>query len=395
MKHVVTGLEQLLKTQNYQDLVKGKIGYLCHGASITKNYVSGIEELVKLFGVRLIKLFGPQHGIRGDVQDNMIESENFLHPYFGLPVYSLYSDTRSPNQEMLNELDTIIVDLQDVGTRVYTYISTLNLLLKECQDKDIRVVILDRPNPIGGNVIEGNILEEEFKSFVGPFEIPMRHALTMGEVGLFAQKYYYPDVDLKVIPLIGWNRSMYFDETGLPWVNPSPNLPTFEGSWVYPGSVLFEGTNISEGRGTTRSLEIVGFPELEPFELRDKLEAVLKKFEIEGVILRPIEFIPTFQKHHGKLCGGLQIHPIDKKEFRPWRLGQVLCQYLYHNLDGKFEWNTKPYEYEFERPAIDMINGTDKIRHWVERNKEYSSLCKIEQHGIEKYTDKISNILIY
>jgi uncharacterized protein YbbC (DUF1343 family) len=263
--------------------------------------------------------------------------------------------------------------------------------MEACGKKGIEVIVLDRPNPVGGTIIEGNVLEEDFHSFVGHFPIPMRHGLTMGEVAYFSNKFGEGRCELNVIQMEGWKRDMFFPETDLPWVLPSPNLPTWESALTFVGTVLFEGTNISEGRGTTRSLEIVGHPDIEPFSFKENF---IKKYPCEGFILRPVFFRPTFQKHAQTTCGGFQIHITDPQKFRPWTLGQLLCYEFYHSLKN-FEWNTKPYEYEFERPAIDMINGTSKIRQWIEEKGAFENITKIEKEGMENYFKQREQVLLY
>ncbi|MFA6238528.1 MAG: DUF1343 domain-containing protein [Bacteriovorax sp.] len=396
MTKTITGLERLLAEKSLQDSIKGNIAYLCHSASIDSQFNAGVILLQKLFGSRLIKLFGPQHGFVTDVQDNMMESGHYVHPYFKIPVYSLYSETRTPTDEMLQGIDTLLVDLQDVGTRVYTYISTLSLIMEKCQKRDIKIIVLDRPNPVGGVMIEGTILRPDFKSFVGRYPIPQRHSLTMGEVGLYGKKILKTDCNLEVISMKNWKRAMYWTETGLPWVLPSPNLPTPEGAITFAGTVLFEGTNISEGRGTTRPLEIAGFPEIESFSFCEK---VLKKFQEEGLSagfnLRPIIFLPTFQKHMGKNCGGVHIHPTVNSQFKSWSVSQMLCREFKRELGNEFKFHDKPYEYEFHKLAIDLINGTDEIRHWVDQLGSLKELQKIETQGHDKFQSEKENIVIY
>lgn len=396
MTKTVTGLERLANDKTLQDSVKGKIGYLCHSASIDSNFHSGAILLQKVFKDRLQKLFGPQHGFVTDVQDNMVESTHYIHPYFKIPVYSLYSETRTPTDEMLEGLDTLIVDLQDVGTRVYTYISTLSLIMEKCQKRDIKILILDRPNPVGGEMIEGTILRPDYKSFVGRYPIPQRHSLTMGEVGMYGKKILKTDCNLEVIEMLGWKRSMYWQDTGLPWVLPSPNLPTPEGAITFAGTVLFEGTNISEGRGTTRALEMIGYPGIESFSFCDK---VMKKFKEEGLTegfnLRPIIFLPTFQKHMGKNCGGVQIHPTVNHQFQSWSVSQMLCREFKRELGSEFQFHDKPYEYEFQKLAIDLINGTDEIRHWVNELGSLDQLRGIERQGHDTFLNEKSDIIIY
>ena len=391
--NTITGLAQV---RNSSKIIpeKGNLACLCHSASIDRDYSLGISILKKQFGRRLVKIFGPQHGIVGDVQDNMVETKHSHHPFFDLPIFSLYSETRIPTDEMLEGVDIMIIDLQDVGTRVYTYISTMGAVMEACGKKDIEVVILDRPNPIGGIQVEGNILEKSFQSFVGRYEIPMRHGMTMGEMALFGQKYSGEDCSLKIIPLKNWHRQ-YFDETGLPWVPPSPNLPVFEGSCTFPGTVLLEGTNLSEGRGTTRSLEMIGHPDIEPHAFKEEMEPLLKQHGLEGLILRPVVFRPTFQKHAGQTCGGFHIHVIDKKKFRPWHFGQVLIQAFSKKLGEKFSWAPPPYEYEYDKLPMDLINGSDKIRRWVENDGDRETLLNLEMKNFDVFMDKRESCLLY
>lgn len=396
MTKVVTGLERLITDKSLQDSIKGNIGYLCHSASIDSNFNTGVVLLQKLFGKRLTKLFGPQHGFVTDVQDNMMETAHYVHPYFKIPVYSLYSETRTPTDEMLLDLDTLIIDLQDVGTRVYTYISTLSLIMEKCVGRDIKLVVLDRPNPVGGEMIEGCILQPGYESFVGRYPIPQRHSLTMGEIGKFGQNVLKTDCHLEVIKMNHWQRSMYFSDTNLPWVLPSPNLPTMEGAITFAGTVLLEGTNISEGRGTTRPLEVAGFPGIESFSF---CERVMNAFKAEGLVegfnLRPVIFLPTFQKHQGQNCGGVHIHPTNNSKFKSWTVSQMLCREFKRELGDKFEFHQKPYEYEFHKLAIDLINGCDEVRLWVDKLGSLSELQKIETQNYDKYLNQREGILLY
>ncbi|MFP5458590.1 MAG: exo-beta-N-acetylmuramidase NamZ domain-containing protein [Bacteriovoracia bacterium] len=393
---VVTGLERLLNDKDLQKKFPGKIGYLCHAASVTPEIEHGLLALKRVFGDRLIKVFGPQHGFVTDVQDNMVESKHTIHPYFKLQVYSLYSETRIPTQEMLQGLDHVFVDLQDVGTRIYTYIYTMTYMMEACQKAGVQVVILDRPNPIDGVTIEGNVLDMKFDSFVGRHAMPVRHGLTMGEVARMNKKFWTaPDCNLEVIEMQGWKRSMSYEDTALPWVLPSPNLATVEAAYTFVGTVLYEGTNISEGRGTTRSLEIVGHPKLEAFSFHDKLRPILKREELEGFVLRPLVFLPTFQKHQGLPCGGFQIHVTNRQKFEPWRLCQTLCREFYHHLGADFQWKQPPYEYEYDRMPIDLINGTDQLRLWVEKNGSRADYDALMKPGMSDYLEKRKQILIY
>jgi len=383
------GIENL---KSFKSEIKGNIGLLCHSASVASDLTHSIDIVKNLFGDRLQKLFGPQHGLVTDVQDNMVETEDFFHPHYQLPVFSLYGETRAPTTKMLNGIDTLIVDLQDVGTRVYTYIQTLSHCLKSCNEQGVAVVILDRPNPVGGSIIEGNILEKDYKSFVGLHEIPQRHGMTMGEMGLWLKNHLNLNVNLNVIKMSGWKREMLFKDTDLFWVNPSPNLSTPESAFSFVGSVLFEGTNISEGRGTTRGLELIGHPKIEAYSFSEHLN---KKLNDPDIYFRPQVFLPTFHKWQGKACGGVQLHCINPQSARMWRAGQFLCQEIYHHLGDEFEWSKKPYEYEFSGLAIDFINGSDKIRHWVEGNESLNHLEELEQINKQEFLDSRKEILLY
>lgn len=395
MKQVKTGLQQLRMNAVAADDYQGNVGYLCHSASIDEKLNHGIEVIQGIFGNRLKKLFSPQHGLVSDVQDNMIESQHYFHKHFRLPVFSLYSDTRRPTDEMLENLDVVFIDLQDVGTRVYTYIQTMLHFMEACVGKDIKLVILDRPNPINGLDVEGNVLDMNFKSFVGLYEMPMRHGMTMGEVAMFGKKHCGIDCQVEVISIIDWDRSSYFEDCGIPWVFPSPNLPTVDTAVVYPGTVLFEGCNFSEGRGTTRSLEIVGHPGLDPHKHHSYLTDLFAKSGVHGVKLRPLHYIPTFQKHMGHSCGGYQIHTTDRNLIKPWRACQVLFKGLKTVMGDSFQWKTPPYEYEFNRMPIDILNGTDKLRHWVDNAGSMEALDRIEEHNMDSFLEKRASVLIY
>ena len=296
---------------------------------------------------------------------------------------------------MLAGLDHVLVDLQDVGTRIYTYLYTMTYMMEACGEQGVEVIILDRPNPIGGIQLEGNMLDLNFQSFVGLHPLPVRHGMTMGELALMAQKYWGIDCKLTVVPMQGWSREMYFEKTRVPWVMPSPNLPTIHGTVTFPGTVLYEGTNLSEGRGTTRSLEIIGHPDLEPYGWLQHIQQVFERCELDGFRLRPVNFIPTFQKHHGVACGGFQIHVTDRQSFQPWKVGQILCRELYKHLGSKFEWKAPPYEYEYEKLPIDMINGTDTLRLWVEQQGSFEQLLQLESQDWGDFEQKRAEVLLY
>lgn len=395
MAKVRTGIDVLQDEKQYK-LFKGNIGVLCHSASVDGNINHTLEIMLKLYGDRVKKVYGPQHGFVTDVQDNMVESDHFTHPFFKLPIYSLYSETRVPTDEMLEGIDHLFVDMQDVGTRIYTYIYTMTHLLEKCAELDIEVIILDRPNPIGGIHTEGNILNTKFASFVGRHELPVRHGLTMAEVALMHQEYFFDKkCNLKIIQMENWTRDMYFEDTNLPWVMPSPNLPTVEGCFPFVGTVLFEGTNISEGRGTTRSLEIIGHPKIEPWSYKDELNKKFSQTDLAGFYLRPINFQPTFQKHAGLSCGGYQIHITDREIFQPWKTCQIILQSMIQTLGDKFHYKKDPYEYGDGMNPMDMINGDDRFRDYYEKNQEYDVLLKLEQENQDIFKNRRENVLLY
>jgi uncharacterized protein YbbC (DUF1343 family) len=395
-KQVLTGLQKLIDSKELQNKYTGNIGLLCHSASVDKNYDHSLVKFIEMFGKKVVKVFGPQHGFVSDVQDNMIETDHFTHPYFNLPVYSLYSETRKPTDAMLEGIDHLFIDLQDVGTRIYTYIYTMTYVLEACANKNIEVIILDRPNPVNAQDVEGNVLDTNFASFVGRHPIPVRHGLTMGEVARMHQKYWTDKkCKIDIIKMEGYTRNMYFEHTLLPWVMPSPNLPTSEGCLTFVGTVLFEGTNISEGRGTTRSLEIIGHPKINPWTFKTKMDEVFKENCLSGFVLRPINFQPTFQKHAGITCGGFQIHVTDRQTFKPWRVSQILCRELRNILGEDFKYKEDAYEYGKGQHPLDMINGTDKLRTWLENNGSLQDLNSIEFEHLSKYLEQRKEIIIY
>lgn len=396
---VLTGLDQLMGRS--ADHFPGRIGYLCHAASVDSRLTPGPILMEQLFGQRWTTIFSPQHGLVGNVQDNMIESDHYLHPYFKRKVYSLYSDTREPKAAWLAEVDWIFIDLQDVGCRVYTYIYTLSLMMKVAQQTGTRLVVLDRPNPARADLVEGNVLDLKFRSFVGMHPLPPRHGLTIGEFALWAKEHCYPQVKLEVIAMQNYQRSMDFAATGLPWVLPSPNLGSPDAAFTFITTVYFEGTNISEGRGCTRALECFGHPQLtESYQLIRELTQRAKDWKLEGFVFRPMVFLPTFQKHAGKDCQGAQIHVTDRERFRPWRLAQFLLQECYQRLGGLkqgFQWKQPPYEYEYELMPIDLIQGSDVPRVRLEQGMEISaSWCEeFENQGMSSYQQQRREILRY
>jgi len=370
-----------------RDLRGARVGLVAHPASINSRmqHAGGIFHSSKKF--RLTALFGPQHGILGQTQDNMVEWEGFRDPASGLPVYSLYGNTRKPRAEMLEDVDALVIDLQDVGSRYYTFIWTLELCMQACHEAGKSVIVLDRPNPIGGHLIEGPVLKPEFASFVGLRPLPVRHGMTIGEMGTYLRDTFYPGLDFRVITMQKWKRKMWFDQTGLPWVMPSPNMPTLDTALVYPGMCLLEGTNISEGRGTTRPFEMFGAPFIHP----ETLVNVLKEFKLPGVVFRPLSFEPTFQKHAGTLCGGAQIHVTDREKFKPFKTGVAVLKAIHNTYPRDFAWKQPPYEYEDVKLPIDILAGTNRLRKEIEAWKnldEMEKWWKEEAKGFEKIRKK-------
>jgi uncharacterized protein YbbC (DUF1343 family) len=358
---VYSGLD-LLEKKWPQTLRGARVGLLAHPASVNRRleHAASVFKESSLFNLKAF--FGPQHGIRGETQDNMIEWEGFRDSRTGLPVYSLYSNTRKPAPSMLADIDVLAIDLQDVGARYYTFIWTMDLCMQACAELGKSVVVLDRPNPINGTGTEGNILLSSFSSFVGLHPLPVRHGMTIAEIALYLRNEFHPDLNLHVIPMKGWKRNQWFDETGLPWVFPSPNMPTLETALVYPGMCLFEATMLSEGRGTTRPFEIFGAPYID----NEKLTDALNKLRLPGVWFRPLSFEPTFQKHAGKLCGGAQIHVLDRKKFRPFKTGVAVLSVIRRLYPDEPFWKNPPYEYETDKMPIDILAGTDRLRNLID-----------------------------
>ncbi len=353
--------------RNWPKKLKGsRVGLLVHPASVNRKLQHTVNLFVKSKKLTLNALFGPQHGIYGETQDNMVEWEGFHDRHTGLPVSSLYGKTRKLDHSMLEHIDVLVIDLQDVGARYYTFIWTMENCMQACMEMHKSIVILDRPNPIGGHKIEGPVLEKAYASFVGQRPLPVRHGMTVGEIGNYLFNEFYPSLDFHVIPMQGWKRKFWFDSTHLPWVLPSPNMPTMDTAMVYPGMCLLEGTNISEGRGTTRPFEIFGAPFIEP----ELLVRQLTDFNLPGIIFRPTYFQPTFQKYAGKVCGGAQLHVTDRERFKPFKTGVAIIKAIYDLYPEDFSWRQPPYEYETEKLPIDILAGTDRLRKGTEKGEK-------------------------
>jgi uncharacterized protein YbbC (DUF1343 family) len=338
-----------------KELRGAKIGALLHPASVSFKLEHASKILERLNGdlFQLCALFGPQHGFLGQTQDNMIEWTSYKHPSLNIPVYSLYGDHREPTDEMLQDIDVFLIDLQDIGARYYTFIWTLYLCMRACQKRDVHVIVLDRPNPINGVTVEGPPIEKGYESFVGLHPIPIRHGKTIGELAIQFRAEAFSKCRLTVLPMKNWKRAMWFDQTGLPWVMPSPNIPTPDTATVYPGMCLLEGTNISEGRGTTRPFEIFGAPFMNPeTTCRD-----LNNLKLPGVFFRENYFQPTFNKFAGELCGGAQIHVLDRNIYRSFQTGIEIIRSIRRLYPEKFAWKQPPYEYEHEKLPIQILLG--------------------------------------
>ncbi len=356
MNRVRLGSDVLLASGR---LLGARVGVVCNHASIDVGFAHIVDRLAAAEGVELGAIFGPQHGFRSDVQDNMIETPH--ERTRRVPIYSLYSETREPTADMLRGLDVLVIDLQDIGARIYTYIYTMANCLRAAARHGVPVIVCDRPNPIGGR-IEGAALIAGYESFVGQFPIPMRHGMTIGELARLFNDHFALGASLEVVPTEGWQRTMHADETGLPWVMPSPNMPTLDTAIVYPGTVLFEGTMLSEGRGTTRPFELVGAPWIDA----ERFAAAMQAQALPGVFFRPAVFEPTFQKHARTTCGGCQIHVTDRDTFLPVLTGVALIAMFRQPDPDRFAWRQPPYEYEHEQQPIDILAGSDQLRRQIE-----------------------------
>jgi uncharacterized protein YbbC (DUF1343 family) len=392
MHRVVSGLEIFLREPPAW-AADARLGLLSHAPSVGPDLAGARELVARRFPGRLTTLFSPQHGLLGEKQDNMIASADFADPVLGLPVVSLYGPRLTPPPEALAAVDVILVDLVDVGTRVYTFAATLAKVMAAAAPLGKKVVVLDRPNPISGTAVEGNLLRPEWASIVGPYPLPMRHGFSLGELARYYNVTQDIGCDLTVIPAAGWRRGDYHDATGLPWVLPSPNLPTLDSAIVYPGQVLLEGTNLSEGRGTTRPFELFGAPWLEPGRILDRLKE--KAIELPGVILRTACFEPTFHKFAGELCRGFQLHVTDRRTFKPYYTTLALLRVIRELYPEKFAWRQPPYEYETVRLPIDLLTGDDLIRRGLENGLTVPELENAWQEDLNRFMEVRQEFLLY
>ncbi len=388
--HVKTGLEQLMDAP--PEWLRGKrLGLLCNPASVNRHLIHACQLIGQRFPGKLNALFSPQHGFFAEKQDNMIESDHMRDPHSNLEVYSLYGKTRIPTPEMLDDIDILVVDIQDVGTRVYTFIYTLSYCMETAAKTGKQILVLDRPNPIGGILIEGNCLQPACSSFVGRFPIPMRHGLTIGELACLFNQVFEINCHLDVIRMKGWKRNMRFDDTGLPWVAPSPNMPTPATALVYPGQVIWEGTNISEGRGTTQPFEIFGAPFMDP-------DKTLKAFGLEhqdGFVLRELAFEPVSNKWQARLCRGFQIHVTNPNRYRPYETSLRLLQAMLRVYPEFVRWKSPPYEYEHHRLPINLIIGDQDIRKRIEQLDDMTDIINSWMPGLAEFDGLRQDFLLY
>lgn len=389
--HVILGSTRLLES----GALRGKrVGLVSNPASVDHRLRHIVDLMLADPEINVAALFGPQHGFRSDVQDNMIETP---HAEFEagkrkrVPLYSLYSDTREPTAGMLGDLDTLVIDLQDIGTRIYTYMYTMANCMRAARTHHIKVIVCDRPNPIGGLEVEGITLEPGNESFVGQFPIPTRHGLTIGELARLFNEHFGIGADLEVITMEGWKRSMYWDDTNLPWVMPSPNIPTLDSAIAFPGTVHIEGTNASEGRGTTRPFEMVGAPWIRA----EAFATALNQRGLPGVFFRPVVFEPTFQKHARTACGGCQIHVLDRHVFKPVLTGMAIIDEMRAADPSAFAWKRPPYEYEHDKEPVDVIAGSPSFRQSIDAGERAERIAARWAHSVQDFRRLQKPLLLY
>ncbi|HXG10139.1 MAG TPA: DUF1343 domain-containing protein [Gemmataceae bacterium] len=389
---VRTGLE-VLCAQSFAPLRGLQVGLVTHPAAVDSQFCHAAELLAQAPAVRLAVLFGPEHGLLGEAQD-LVGVGHGQDPSSGLRVYSLYGDTVDslrPTDEQLRGLDALVIDLQDVGSRYYTFQATMLFCLEAAARRKMLTVVLDRPNPLGGVAVEGPLLQPGYESFVGPHPVVTRHGMTLGELARLYQAERGLSGELQVIACEGWRRDLDFDQTGLPWVLPSPNMPTVETAFVYPGQCLLEGTNLSEGRGTTRPFELCGAPGVDAIRLRRRLHDE----GLPGVAFRPVWFRPTFHKFAGRTCGGVQIHVTDREAFQPVRTGLAVLAALREESGGSFDWRREPYEFVADRLAIDLLFGSDRERRALEAGRPPAEIARAWEAEEEAFRQRRRPFLLY
>lgn len=385
---IKTGVDRI--ADHLKIFENSRLGLIINQASVDSHYIPTLDKFAG-FDLNIAALFGPQHGLFGHTQDNMVEWQGDEYSKKNVPVYSLYGQKRKPSPEMLADIDILVFDVPDVGTRYYTFIWTMALAMEAAMENGKKFVVLDRPNPLNGMETEGPILDMKFRSFVGLYPLPVRHGLTVGEIAIWLQKNYFKDLILQTIPILGWQRSMFFDQYNLPWVMPSPNMPSLQTAIVYPGQCLLEATNISEGRGTTRPFEIFGAPWIDG----DKMCQYLNK-NCPGAYFQPWYFQPTFHKYVGEICTGAFIHVTDRSGYRPLATTMTILSYLLEAYPDHFLFNKPPYEYEYEKQPIDILLGSDQWRLKCMKGKKpeiyWTDLWREEQNQWRK---KRKELLLY
>ena len=388
---VTSGLD-VLRSERADLVAARKVAVLCHPPSLAADLRHIVDVLIDL-GADLRAIFGPEHGFGGEAQD-MDSVAAAVHPTLGVPIHSLYGATAAtlaPRREALADVDVLVIDLQDVGSRYYTYVWTALLAMQVCSELGVAVLVLDRPNPLCGSVVEGPGIEPGFRSFVGQHSVAVRHGLTIAELLQLARRELSLQVELRLVPMRDWSRQQYWDQSRLPWILPSPNMPTLDTALVYPGACLIEGTNLSEGRGTTRPFELIGAPWIDGVALARALD----KEGMGGVSFRPISFRPMFQKHAGRICGGVQIHVTDRRSFAPFRCGVALLSAAARLRSEHFAWRTDAYEFVHDRPAIDLLAGGDWLRQGIEAGCCSAELAQGWPEHEQSFVDRRRPFLLY
>ncbi|MGA7544482.1 MAG: DUF1343 domain-containing protein [Methyloceanibacter sp.] len=385
---MLLGSERLIASPRLKGL---RVGVLANPASIDHGFGHVVDRLGQATDRTLAAIFGPQHGYRSTLQDNMIETPHAKDKRLRVPIFSLYSDTREPTPEMLDLIDVLVIDLQDVGARIYTFIYTMANCLRAAARAGLPVIVCDRPNPIGGVAVEGPTLEPGYESFVGQFRMPMRHGMTVAELARLFNEHHGIGAELEIVPMQGWSREMYWDATGVPWVMPSPNMPTLDTAIVYPGTVLLEGTMLSEGRGTTRPFELAGAPWLDG----EALAARMNRVGLGGVHFRAISFEPTFQKHARVACGGCQMHVTAREDFEPVKAGVSLMRECFGSAPDRFAWREPPYEYEHDKMPIDILAGSPELREQIEQQVPLEEIAASWRPGIAEFEEARRAYLLY
>jgi uncharacterized protein YbbC (DUF1343 family) len=392
MSRVQTGIEVLVNEKAH--LLNGqRVGVVCHPASVDSQLRHTLD-LLHQTGANIVSIFGPEHGARGEAQDMEGVDDEVLDSKLKVPIHSLYGATfesLTPTYEQLKDIDVLVIDLQDVGARYYTFIWTMGLCMKAAGEVGVKVIVCDRPNPINGEQLEGNLLQERFSSFVGLHPLPNRHGMTPGEIAVYLQKYRGVRCETELIQMKGWQRSMYFDETGLPWVYPSPNMPTVDTATVYSGMCLVEATEISEGRGTCKPFEVAGAPGVDP----EKLAAALTAEGLTGCAFRPLYFRPRFQKYALTTCGGVQIHVTDRRAFDSYLVGVAFLRSIKLLCPEAFVWRAKPYEFVDKIPAIDLLSGNENLRLGIEANASLAELSYGWSQEREEFAEIRRTCLLY